>query len=82
MNLLLFVSPRARIYYNAELLYFRNSSPPIFPTEDSCISVGFVSTFCLKRGLTVGAQVGAVGAQHFPAGAGMWISPGWWVSWL
>lgn len=32
--------------------------------------------------MTVGAQVGAVGAQLFPAEAGMWISPGWLLSWL
>lgn len=82
MKFLLFVSPRARSYYDAELLYFGNSSPPNFPTEEGCISVGFVSAFCLKRGMVVGAQVGAVGAQLFPAGAGMPISPGWWLSWL
>lgn len=81
MKLLLFVSPRARIYYNAELIYFCNSSPPIFPTEEGCISVVFFfSTFYLKISLTVGTQVGAVGAQHFPAGASMQISPGWWLS--
>lgn len=41
-----------------------------FPTDEGCISVGFVSTFCLRRGLDAGTQVGAVGAQHFPAGFG------------
>lgn len=78
MKLLLFLSLRTRTYCNAQLLYFGNSSPPIFHPEEGGIFVGFVSMFCE----TMGAQVGAVGAQHFPAEVGMLISPGWWLSLL
>lgn len=39
--------------------------------------VAFLHIFFLHVAWTVGAQVGAVGAQHFPAGAGMQIFPGW-----
>lgn len=68
-KLLLYVSPRARAYYNVELLYFFVISVrPSFPTDEGCISVGFIPTFFLKRGLNAGTQVGAVGAQHFQLG--------------
>lgn len=44
--------------------------------------VAFLHIFFLHFAWTVGTQVGAVGAQHFPAEAGVQILPGWWVSWL
>lgn len=62
--------------------FFLVALHPSFPTDEGCIAMGYVSTFCLKRSLNARTQVGAVGAQHFPAGIGTSISPGWWVSWL
>lgn len=52
MKLLLFVSLRTRTYCNAQLLYFGNSSPPIFHPEEGGIFVGFVSMFCETMGGT------------------------------